>query len=149
MPNVHKDFHGAMSYGIHYLYQKYGEREMVEYLKQLAHAVYSPLIEALKTKGLPALYEHWDYIFSIEDACFGIGYEESDVLFLKVKKCSAIHHMQENNYQAAKKYCEHCRIINEEICHSAGYESSLEYDQDKGSCMQKFWEKNNNKVRER
>ncbi len=149
MRNVHKDFHGAMSYGIHYLYQKYGEREMVEYLKQLVHAVYSPLIEALETKGLPALYEHWDYIFSIEDACFDIGYEENDLLFLKVKKCSAIHHMQENNFQVAKKYCEHCRIVNEEICHSAGYESSLEYDQDKGSCMQKFWEKNNNKVWER
>jgi len=144
MANVHKDFHGSMSYGIQYLYEKYGEKELVEYLKQLAHTVYSPLIEALKMRGLPALYEHWDYIFTIEDADFEIGYEENDVLFLKVRKCPAIYHMRENNYQVAEKYCEHCRTINEEICHSAGYECSIEYDQDKGSCIQKFWRKNNN-----
>ena len=120
---------------------------MVEYLKQLAHTLYSPLIEELKTRGLPALYEHWDYIFTIEGADFEMGYEENDVLFLKVKKCPAIHHMQENNYQVAEKYCQHCRIINEKICHSAGYECSIEYEQDKGSCRQKFWEKNN-KVKE-
>jgi len=125
MANVHKDFHGSMSYGIQYLYEKYGEKELVEYLKQLAHTVYSPLIEALKMRGLPALYEHWDYIFTIEDADFEIGYEENDVLFLKVRKCPAIYHMRENNYQVAEKYCEHCRTINEEICHSAGYECSI------------------------
>ena len=142
MPNVHKDFHGAMSYGIQYLYEKYGERELIEYLKGLAHTVYSPLIEELKIRGLPALYQHWDYIFTIENADFEIGYEENDVLFLQVKKCPAIYHLQEYNYQVADKYCEHCQIINEEICHSAGYESSLEYNQDKGSCVQKFWQKN-------
>ncbi len=144
MANVHKDFHGAMSYGIQYIHKKYGETEMVEYLRQLAHTIYLPLIEALKTKGLPALYEHWDYVFTIESADFEIGYEENDVLFLKVKKCPVIHHMQEHNYQVAEKYCEHCKIINEEICRSAGYESSLEYDQDKGSCVQKFWKRSNN-----
>ncbi len=145
MPNIHKDFHGGMSYGIQYLYEKYAERELIEYLKGLAHTVYSPLIEALRTRGLPALYQHWDYIFSIEDACFEIGYQENDLLFLKVKKCPAIHHMQEHTYQVAEKYCQHCQIINEEICHSAGYECSIEYDQDKGSCVQKFWQKNSKK----
>ncbi len=152
MANIHKDFHGAMSYGLQYLSERYGKAETVAYLKQLAHTLYSPLVEALKTEGLPALYKHWNYIFTIEDADFEIGYEENDVLFLKVKKCPAIHHMREKNYQVAEKYCQHCRIINEEICHSAGYKCSIEYNQDKGSCIQKFWENNNNnnnnKVRE-
>ncbi len=142
MAILHKDFHGAMSYGIQYLYEKHGEAEMVEYLKQLTHTIYSPLTEALRMRGLPALYEHWDYIFTIEGADFDIGYEENDVLFLKVKKCSAIHHMQENNYQVAEKYCQHCRVINEEICHSAGYECSLDCNQNKGSCKQRFWKMN-------
>ena len=148
MATLHKDFHGAMSYGIQYLYEKYGEAEMLEYLKQLTHTIYSPLTEALKTKGLPALYEHWDYIFTTEGADFEIGYEKNDVLFLKVKKCPAICHIKERDYQVAEKYCEHCRIINEEICHSASYECSIEYEQDKGSCKQRFWKKNN-KVKER
>jgi len=139
MANVHKDFHGSMSYGLQYLYEKYGEKEMVLYLKELARTVYRPLTEGLKMRGLPALEEHWDYIFTIENGDFEIGYEENDVLFLKVKKCPAIFHMREHNYQIADKYCEHCRIINEEICHPAGYECSVKYDQNKGSCIQKFW----------
>jgi len=139
MPQVHKDFHGAMSYGLQYLYEKYGEKEMTLYLKRVAGNVYRPLIEELKIRGLPALEEHWGYIFTIEGADFEIGYGENDVLFLKVKKCPAIFHMREHNYQIADKYCEHCRILNEEICHSAGYECSVKYDQNKGSCVQKFW----------
>lgn len=147
MANVHKDFHGLLSYGIQYLCEKYGEREMVKYLKQVVYTVYSSLTEELKIKGLPALYKHWDYIFTIEDADFEIDYEENDVLSLKVRKCPAIHHMREHGYQVAEKYCEHYRIINEEICHLADYECSVEYSQDKGSCIQKFWTKNKCKGR--
>ncbi len=141
MANVHKDFHGSMSYGIQHLHEKHGERELLQYLKQVAHTVYSPLIEALKTKGLPALYEHWDYIFTIEGADFEMSYQENDLLLLRVKKCPAVHHMQEHNYQVAERYCEHCQVTNEEICHSAGYECSIEYGQSKGSCVQEFWKK--------
>jgi len=141
MANIHKDFHGSMSYGIQYLYEKYGEEEMVRYLKQVAKNVYAFLTEGLKMRGLPVLETHWDYIFTIEGADFDIDYEENDQLILNVKRCPAIHHMQERGYKIAEKYCEHCRIVNEEICHPAGYDCSVEYNQKKGSCIQKFWKK--------
>ncbi|RKY66561.1 MAG: hypothetical protein DRQ02_08650 [Candidatus Latescibacterota bacterium] len=136
---LHKDFHGAFSYGLQFLCENYGEEEMVAYLVRLARTVYRPLVDTVKLRGLPALEEHLIYVFTVEGGKFEIGYEE-DVLVLRVEKCPAIHHMKERNYPIAQKYCDHCRILNQEICKAAGYSSSVKYDQDEGSCVQRFWE---------
>jgi hypothetical protein len=136
--DIHKDFHGSFSYGLQFLCENYGQEEMKAYLTRLARTVYRPLIDSLKLRGLPALEEHLTYVFNIEEGKFRVDYED-DVLVFQVGKCPAIHHMKEHDYPIAQKYCEHCRILNQEICKAAGYDSSTEYDQDKGSCTQKFW----------
>jgi hypothetical protein len=138
MANVHKDFHGALSFGVQYLHENYGEQAMYDYLRSMARAVYKPLIEELKQDGLCALAAHWARIFTLEEGRFDLSFD-ADRLVLKVHECPAIHHMRAHEYRVADKFCETTRVVNEEICHAAGYECSTDYDQQDGSCVQVFW----------
>ena len=138
---VHKDFHGAISYGLKYVYDNYGDNGVKEYLEDLANTVYSPLSKALKKSGLRELEKHWKKIFDLEDADYKLFYEDN-VLNLKINKCPAISHMKKYGYEIFEGFCEHCKILNAKICENAGYQSSIEYDQNKGKCLQKFWKGN-------
>ena len=135
---VHKDFHGAMSFGLKYVYDSYGDNGVKEYLKELARTVYSPLSKALKNSGLRELERHWKKIFDLEDADYKLFYNDN-VLNLEINKCPAIRHMKKYGYEIFEGFCEHCKILNAEICKNAGYQGSIEYDQNKGKCLQKFW----------
>ncbi|MBM4045119.1 MAG: hypothetical protein FJ279_08395 [Planctomycetes bacterium] len=135
---VHKDFHGAMSYGLTFLQRQYGDREMEDYLRQVGRVVYSPLSRALRERGLVALEEHWRRIFTLEGGDFDLRYE-GEALVLEVRRCPAIHHMRQRGYHVADRYCEHTRLVNDEICRAAGYQASVQYDQAAGRCIQRFW----------
>ena len=136
--SVHRDFHGAMSYGLKYVYENYKDEGIEQYLKELANTVYFPLSEDLAKNGLKALEKHWKAIYDLEDADYEMFYEDN-ILNLKINKCPAISHMKKCNYEIFDKFCEHCKIINAEICRNAGYKSSIGHDQNKCKCLQKFW----------
>ena len=138
MPNVHKDFHGALSYGIHFLTHRYGEDKLREFLSRLGSTVYRPLGDALRARGLVALQEHLVETFEKEggEVVAELGEEE---LVFHVHKCPAIHHMQEQGYAIADNFCEHTRLVNESICTGTGYCCSVDYDQEAGQCVQRFW----------
>lgn len=138
MANIHKDFHGCLSFGLKFLAENYGRSEVEAYLRRVARNVYGPLIESLKAEGLPALYEHWSKIMTLEEADFHLHLDDG-VLILEVSKCPAIQHMREHNYEIAPNFCEATRVINHEICRRAGFRSSVEYDQAHGRCTQRFW----------
>jgi len=138
MANVHKDFHGALSFGIQFLDEQYGMAGLEEFFTRAAKAVYAQLIKNLRERGLEALKEHWDTVFGLEDGDFETRYEDG-VLVLDVRTCPAVHHMRANNYRTADHFCEHTRIVNEAICAGAGYACSVEYDQEAGRCVQRFW----------
>jgi len=138
MANVHKDFHGCLSYGLKFLAENYGPAEVEAYLRRVARNVYSPLIESLRERGLPALRDHWNNIMSLEGAEFDLHSANDDVLVLEVRRCPAVHHMRERGYEVWDQFCESTRIVNDEICRRAGYSSSTEYDQQNGRCVQRF-----------
>ena len=141
MANVHKDFHGAFSYGIQFIMQSYGMEGLKAYLNKLADTVYTPLVKGLRDEGLSALRDHWDRIFTLEGGKFEQR-EEDGVLVLEVHECPAIAHMKKQGYTIDPNFCEHTRILNEAICSRAGYQSSVEYDQEAGQCVQRFWKEN-------
>ena len=138
MANIHKDFHGCLSFGLKFLAENYGSVEVEEYLRQVARTVYAPLIQRLKSHGLPALAVHWKRTMDLEDADFRL-YADDDVLILEVRKCPAIHHMEAHGYEIAPNFCESTRIINDEISRRGGYSTSTEYDQAIARCTQRFW----------
>lgn len=138
MANVHKDFHGALSFGLQFVEDHYGADGVRDFLRGLASTVYKPLVEDLKEHGLPALSRHWHTVFDLEGGEIELIVEE-EVLVLTVKRCPAVCHMREHGYRVAGHFCEHTRIVNEAICEAAGYASSVEYDQEAGRCVQRFW----------
>ena len=101
---------------------------------------YRPLSEQLKQEGLSALEAHWQKIFTLEEGAFRLSYDQ-DKLVLHVERCPAIHHMKAHGYLIADRFCEHTRIVNEEICHPAGYDCAVEYDQEAATCTQSFWKR--------
>jgi len=107
-------------------------------LRYISENVYAPISRQLEERGLPALEEHWHNVFTAERGEFRTRYED-DTLVLEVSKCPAISHMQEKNHPIFEKFCEVTRLVNEGICHRADYDCSVEYDQTKGRCVQKFW----------
>lgn len=137
MANVHKDFHGCFSYALKFLYEEFGFSEMEEYLRRIARNVYAPLIESLRSRGLPALKKHLENVMLLEEADFDLQYKGSNLL-LTVKKCPALHHMRARGYEVFERFCESTRIVNEEICRQAGYKATVKYDQLKGTCTQCF-----------
>ncbi len=135
--NVHKDFHGAMSFGIEFLEREYGREGLEEFLAGLADTVYKGLVDDIRERGLAALEDHWRGIMDLEDAEYGLTMD-GDTLVLEVRKCPAVHHMKAQDYRVAASYCEHTRIVNEAVCRAAGYEATVDYDQDEGRCVQRF-----------
>lgn len=139
MANVHKDFHGALSYGLQFLEREYGPEGLREFLSGLADSVYKPLVEDLRTNGLDALERHWTTVFDLEQGDIALE-RDGDTLVLTVHRCPAVSHMQEeNHYAVADHFCEHTRIVNEAVCRAAGYESRTDYNQEAGQCVQRFW----------
>ncbi len=136
--NVHKDFHGALSFGLKFLEEQYGMDGTREFLQGLAETVYAPLVADLRERGLCALRDHWQTVFDLEQGEIEQVLRD-DVLTLTVKRCPAVAHMKERGYRIAPHHCEQTRAINEAVCRAAGYASSTEYDQDAGTCVQKFW----------
>ena len=138
MANVHKDFHGALSFGLRFIEDHYGRDGVCAFLSGLAGSVYAPLVADIRARGLEALHDHWQAVFDLEDGGVTIAMD-GGTLVLDVYRCPAVTHLRERGYAVAPCFCEHTRIVNEAVCRAAGYASSVEYDQAAGRCVQKFW----------
>ncbi len=138
MSGLHKDFHGYHSFILKYVEKKYGRQFMFDGLRRIGKNVYSDVAEKLKKQGLEYFADYWKEIFELENGKFQIELED-DKLTLRVEQCPAVAHIHNRNWDISPVFCEHTRIINEEICKAAGYLCSIEYDQEKGRCVQQFW----------
>jgi hypothetical protein len=136
--NVHKDFHGALSYGMQFLDDHLGQDGTRDFLSGLAASVYRPLVEDVRARGVAALRDHWRRVFELEGGEIELR-EDGDILELRVLRCPAIAHMKQHHYAIAQRYCEHTRIVNEAVCRAAGFECDVDYDQSVGRCVQRFW----------
>jgi len=136
---LHKDFHGALSAGIEYLHQNYGEQAVRDYLRQFALAFYSPLKKALNQRGLVAIKEHFEKIYKIEGGEIDISFSD-DELILKVEACPAVMHMRKNEYPIAELFYETTKTVNEAICEGSEFVFELvEYDPKTGRSVQRFY----------
>ena len=107
---LHPDFHGALSVGIEYLHEKYGEQAVRQYLWQFARTFYAPLTEALKTRGLAALAEHFRTIYELEGGAARFSLSE-DELRIEVDACPAVKHMRQRGYPVARLFREQPRRL--------------------------------------
>jgi hypothetical protein len=135
---LHQDFHGALSCGIEYLHEHYGEREVSDYLREFASTFYTPLKEALHKRGLAALKDHFEVIYRLEGG--GVQFEQSeDALVIRVAACPAVRHMRARGYPVARLFHETTRTVNEALCEGTPYVAELlQYDPETGRSVQRF-----------
>ena len=70
---LHRDFHGALSTGIDYLHERFGEEAVREYLRRFTRSYYAPLRERVKEEGLTALKRHFERLYETDpDRCCDI-----------------------------------------------------------------------------
>ena len=136
---LHKDFHGALSCGIDYLHEHYGEEAVRQYLHDFALSFYAPLREALQQRGLVALKEHFEKVYETEggEAAFELS---DDELVIRVAACPAVTHMREQNYPVADLFHETTRTVNETVCEGTPYAAELvEHEPETGRSVQRFY----------
>ena len=136
---LHKDFHGALSGGIVYLEEHFGEQAVREYLREFTLSFFAPLRADLVERGLPALEEHFRNLYEVEggDVVFECTEDE---LVIRVAACPAVTHMRANNYPVARLWHETTRTVNEALCEGTDYAAELvEYEPETGRSVQRFF----------
>lgn len=135
---LHPDFHGALSAGIEYVDEHYGENAVVAYLWQFARAFYRPLNEALRRRGLEALEEHYRRIYELERGTARF-YRSDDQLRIEVDACPAVMHMRHEGYPVARLFRETLATVGKAICHETDFDAELlEYDDETGRSVRRF-----------
>jgi len=136
---LHKDFHGALSVGLEYLQDNYGEEAVREFLHRFATTFHAPLTEAINRRGLIALEEYFAKLYAVEGGDATITLSE-DALSIEVDACPAVTHMREHGYTVARLFSETTRTVNEAICESTPFAARLvEYDDQTGRSIQRFY----------
>jgi hypothetical protein len=139
---MHKDFHGTLDIGITYIRTKYGDQAVREYLKQFAKAYFAPLKADLNKRGLIALKEHFEEIYKIEGGNTEISLTDNE-LRIKVDACPAVMHLHEMDIPVDPLFYETTKTVNEEICEGTPFAAEyVEYDKEKGACLQRFYRRN-------
>ncbi|MBC8873109.1 MAG: hypothetical protein H8E44_27055 [Planctomycetes bacterium] len=136
---LHQDFHGALSAGIEYLHENFGEESVRQYLWQFARTFYAPLTEELKRRGLAALEEHFRKIYELEDGVVRFALSE-DELRIEADACPAVTHMRKHGYTVARLFRETTDTVNRAICHETPFDAELlDYDEQTGRGVQRFY----------
>ena len=137
----HPDFHTALNYGIDYLHTNYGEEAVREYLRQFASSYYTVLRRDLTEKGLPAIKEHYEKIFQIENAVFNMHISH-DELIIHLSESPAVMHMREGGHPVSALYHETVATVNKEICKNTIYDCEmLDYNNQNGSYKIRFYKR--------
>ncbi len=136
---LHKDFHGALSAGIEYLHETYGDEAVRQYLRQFARAFYSPLTHSLADRGLIALEEHFRKVYEIEGGAVRFERSASE-LRIEVEACPAVMHMREHGYSVARLFRETTESVNQAICEGTPFAAELvAYEEETGRSVQRFY----------
>ncbi len=135
---LHKDFHGALNQALVYLERNFGGEAVGEYLRQFAGNFYSPLTRDLKKRGLDALKDHLERIYTLEGADFRIE-RSADELVLTVDACPAVAHIRKMGLPVSRHFSETTKTLNAAICEGTGYEFELiEYDPESGRRVERY-----------
>ena len=136
---LHKDFHGALSAGIEYLHENFGEEAVREYLRRFTLSYFSPLTTRLKKEGLSSLKEYFEQLYAREGGDIETTLSENE-LVISVTSCPAVNHMRKYGYPVARLFHETSKTVNEALCEGTPYTAEmLEYDRETGRSIQRFY----------
>lgn len=138
--SVHKDFHGIMGYLIKFMRDNHGQDHMKKFFRDSAKYIYRPLIDRIREKGLSEIRKHYEKVFDMEEGKCSFKTGGSGELIMEVQRCPAIWHMKDTGTEIDKDFCLcSTQLVNESMAEECGTGFSVEYDQDNGKCIQRFW----------
>ena len=116
------------------------KNEEVEQLaREAAKVGRTSLTEAIRRRGLVALKEHFERLYTTEGGRIEIALRDAEMT-LKVAACPAVMHMRKTGYPVAELFHETTRTVNAAICEEAGFTAELtEYDPETGRSVQRFY----------
>ncbi len=131
----HLDFHNALNRGSHYLGEKFGKDELVEYLTRFTKNVYRPVIEAIANKGLQAIADKITDTYTKEKALDVLTLELSeDKLSVKVSQCPAVKYLTGKGHTMSAWYVYTTTVVMEVLAEAGGYKfEMISYDDATGA----------------
>jgi len=148
---LHRAFHISCDLGLSYIASNFGAEGVKEYLTLFAHKYYSPLIEAIRNKGLAPIKEHLEKIYEAEEASDVLLLSmEKQILRARILKCPGIEYMKLKKHNVSCWYIETTRTLYQAIAREAGIDFVLNhYDTQTGAAefyfripeQNVFWDK--------
>lgn len=131
----HLDFHSSLNMGSHYLGEKFGEAELVEYLTRFTNHVYRPVMEAIQEKGLQAIADKITDTYAKEHALDVLTLDLSDnKLSVKIKECPAVKHLTSTGRTMSAWYVYTTTVVMDVLAKAGGYKfEMLSYDEATGA----------------
>ena len=135
---MHKDFHGALSRALIYLQDRFGDESVREYLRQFATAFYVPLRADINERGLVALKEHYEEIYTLEGGKVTFTGSDDDML-MTAETNPAVTYLREQGQAVSPLFVETIKTVNETICEGTPFVAKLlSYDESNGASAVRF-----------
>ena len=131
----HLDFHSSLNMGSHYVGEKFGKEELVEYLTRFTNHVYRPVIEAIQVKGLQAIADKITDSYEKEHALDVLTLDLSEKkLSVKIKECPAVKHLTGTGRTMSPWYIYTTTVVMETLAKAGGYKfEMISYDEATGA----------------
>ena len=118
---LHRDFHTLGDLALRYCGEKFGDGEVVEFLREFSKNYFSPVIERAKTGGLSVLAEWLEKIYEVEEASELIHTStNAKTLTVTVDKCPAVEDMRSLGQEPSKYYIEQTRTVYQTVVELRG-----------------------------
>ncbi len=135
---LHRDFHGALNQALIYLERNFGAGAVRAYLRRFARSFYAPLTGEIKRRGLEALKEHLENLYTLEKARFSVACSP-DELILNVDACPALGRVREMGLPVSRYFDETTKTVNAAICEGTGFKFELlAYDPETGRRVERY-----------
>ncbi len=139
---LHRDFHLLGDNALSYCGATYGDNAVVGFLTDYVNNYYSPQIKDIKARGLVAIKEWIEKVYTVEEAIELVDFDlQEKKLTVTIKKSPVIEYMHGLNQKPGKYYIEETRTLYSAVADSCGYGFNLEYYNEDGGTKFTFFER--------
>jgi hypothetical protein len=135
---LHKDFHLSMNLLLQYIYDKFGEDAVIEYLQKFTREYHGPLTRELSEGYITPLIDYFEDIYEREGSKIEIEFDSSR-LRLTIPSCPAFDHIREKGQEPSKMLKYTYETIFNTICENTPFEYIQErYNEETGGGIHTF-----------
>ena len=135
---LHKDFHQSMNLLITYIYNNYGKKKLIDYLKQYAGIYYQLINRDLQKGTIEVLVDYFTDIYNKEEWPVEINNNDNYVE-IRQDACPGITHIKGLGGIPCPHYREMYNTVYSTLCDCTPFDYTLVYfNEETGACKQLF-----------